>query len=136
MATPPRIALDSGALIALARGDANARALLRRWVSEGSMVLIRVPVLAETLRGGPKDAPLERVLNHDAVQFVSVSQSAAREAGHMLGASKLPTSENDGRTNRSDSPRRGCDGHRDRRFSGLSPPRRPQSKRHFTLSNG
>jgi|GEM_PF-2044829 len=93
MAAPPRIALDSGALIALAHGNVDARAHLRRWVSEGSAVLVPVPVLAETLRGSARDASVERILNREGIQFISVSQSAARRAGCLLGAAKLPASE-------------------------------------------
>jgi len=93
MATPPRIALDSGALIALAHGDVDARAHLRRWASEGGAVLVPVPVLAETLRGSARDASVERILNREGIQFISVSQSAARSAGCLPGASKLPASE-------------------------------------------
>jgi predicted nucleic acid-binding protein len=93
MATTARVALDSGAVIALSRGDAKMRALLRELVLEGSVVLIPVPVLVETLRGGAKDAPVERVLKNAAMQFIPVSESAARNAGRLLGACKLPPSE-------------------------------------------
>jgi predicted nucleic acid-binding protein len=48
---------------------------------------IRIPVavLAETLRGGPRDAPIHRVRN--AVDVFPTEESAARLAGALLGRS-------------------------------------------------
>jgi hypothetical protein len=59
---PRRLILDSGAVIALARGDQRARAFLARSLEMGATVEIPVVVLAETVRGGPRDAPINRVL--------------------------------------------------------------------------
>jgi hypothetical protein len=51
---PRRLILDSGAAIALARGDQRARSFLARALEVGALVEIPVVVLAETLRGGPR----------------------------------------------------------------------------------
>jgi predicted nucleic acid-binding protein len=83
---PPRcLILDSGAVIGCARGKARARAMLRRALELGVDVRIPVPVLAETLRGGPRDAPVHRVRN--AVDVLETTESAARLAGTLLGRS-------------------------------------------------
>jgi predicted nucleic acid-binding protein len=78
-----RLILDSGALIAWARGDARARALLTRALEVGLDVRIPVAVLAETLRGGPRDAPVHRVRN--AVDVFPTDEQTARLAGALLG---------------------------------------------------
>ncbi len=81
---PPRcLILDSGAVIGWARGKARPRAILRRALELGVDVRIPVPVLAETLRGGPRDAPIHRVRN--AVDVLPTTESAARLAGALLG---------------------------------------------------
>ena len=58
-----RLILDSGAVIAWSRGDVHARALLTRALELALDVRIPIAVLAETLRGGPRDAPIHRVRN-------------------------------------------------------------------------
>ena len=75
--------LDSGVVIAWARGDARARALLTRALEVGLDVRIPVAVLAETLRGGPRDAPVHRVRN--AVDVFPTDERIARLAGALLG---------------------------------------------------
>jgi len=78
-----RLILDSGAVIAWARGDARARAILARALEVGLDVRIPVAVLAETLRGGPRDAPVHRVRN--AVDVFPTDERTARLAGTLLG---------------------------------------------------
>ncbi len=78
-----RLILDSGAVIAWARGEVRARALLTGALELGLDVRIPVSVLAETLRGGPRDAPIHRVRN--AVDVVPTDEHTARLAGAMLG---------------------------------------------------
>lgn len=81
-----RLILDSGAVIALARGDQRARAFLARAVQAGAEVLVPAVVVAETVRGhGPRDAPVNRVIA--AIDLVAAAdEAAARTAGHLLGA--------------------------------------------------
>ena len=84
---PQRLILDSGAVIALARGDQRARAFLARALELGVQVEIPVVVVAETIRGGPRDAPVHRVLK--AVGSVPVAREAhGRTAGRLLGAAR------------------------------------------------
>jgi predicted nucleic acid-binding protein len=80
---PQRLILDSGAVIALARGDARARAFIARALELQAQVEIPVVVLAETLRGGPRDAPVHRVLK--AVGPVADAREVhGRTAGRLL----------------------------------------------------
>jgi predicted nucleic acid-binding protein len=78
-----RLILDSGAVIAWSRGDVRARALLARALELAVDVRIPVAVLAETLRGGPQDAPIHRVRN--AVDVFPTEEPTARLAGALLG---------------------------------------------------
>jgi predicted nucleic acid-binding protein len=84
---PQRLILDSGAVIALARGERKAKAFLARALELMAPVEIPVVVMAETIRGGPRDAPLNRVLK--AVGSVSDAREIhGRIAGHLLGAAR------------------------------------------------
>lgn len=84
--TPPqRLILGSGAVIALSRGEQRARAYLARALELRAEVEVPVVVLAETLRGGPRDAAVHRVLK--AVGAVPDAREAhGRIAGRLLGA--------------------------------------------------
>jgi predicted nucleic acid-binding protein len=82
-----RLILDSGAVIALSRGDRRARAFLARAQELGTPIEIPVVVLAETMRGGPRDAPVNRVLK--AVGSVPAAHEVhGRIAGQLLGAAR------------------------------------------------
>lgn len=83
-----RLILDSGAVIALAAGNHRARAFLERAVRQGSLVAIPAVVIAETTRGGARDAPVNRVIN--AVdETPPATVATARQAGRLLAASGL-----------------------------------------------
>lgn len=85
--TPQRLILDSGAVIALSRGEQRARAFLARALELGAPVEVPVVVVAETIRGGPKDAPVDRVLK--AVGSVPDTREAhGRTAGRLLGTAR------------------------------------------------
>lgn len=85
--TPERLILDSGAVIALSRGDQRARAFIARALEVGAPVEVPVVVVAETLRGGARDAPVHRVLKAvDAVP--EIHEEHGRTAGKLLGAAK------------------------------------------------
>ncbi|HLX06837.1 MAG TPA: PIN domain-containing protein [Thermoanaerobaculia bacterium] len=82
-----RLILDSGAVIALARGDTRARAFLARALELAARVEIPVVVVAETVRGGPRDAPVDRVLK--AIGTVPEARELhGRIAGSLLGAAR------------------------------------------------
>jgi predicted nucleic acid-binding protein len=84
-ASPARavLVLDSGALTALASGAQDARAALTRSLAEGRDVVIPAVVLAESTTGyGPRDAPVNRVVN--AVdEVVSIDEPVARLGGAL-----------------------------------------------------
>ena len=80
---PQRLILDSGAVIAWSRGDVRARAMLTRALELALDVRIPIAVLVETLRGGPRDAPIHRVRN--AVDVFPTDERMARLAGALLG---------------------------------------------------
>lgn len=84
---PERLILDSGAVIGLARGDQRARAFLARALELGAPVEIPVVVVAETVRGGPSDATVNRVLKAvDAVP--EPTEDVGRTAGRLLGRAR------------------------------------------------
>jgi predicted nucleic acid-binding protein len=84
---PQRLILDSGAVIALSRNDGRARAALTAAWEAGIEVSIPAVVVAETVRGSAKDAPVNRVIK--AVGEVTVvDERAARSAGTLLGATR------------------------------------------------
>ena len=81
---PQRLILDSGAVIALARGEQRARAFLARALELMSPVEVPVVVVAETVRGGPRDAPVQRILK--AVGSIPHAREVhGRTAGRLLG---------------------------------------------------
>jgi len=86
-----RVALDSGALIKLSDGDPLTRAVLRKWTDEGWETIVPTPVLAETLRGGPADARVHRILKSraSAITIVGVSEMAGRDAGKRLSDARM-----------------------------------------------
>ncbi|MEO1085770.1 MAG: PIN domain-containing protein [Acidobacteriota bacterium] len=84
--TPQRLILDAGAVIALSRGDARARAFVDRAVKLGASVEVPVAVVAETLRGQARDAPVHRVLKAVG-EIPSTTEKIGRLAGELLGRS-------------------------------------------------
>lgn len=87
--------LDSEAINALARASLRpvlaqrARAILQVAHEEGALVRVPAPVLAEVCRGGPIDAPVQRVLNDRGIVVVELTASTARRAGGLLGRARL-----------------------------------------------
>ena len=88
---PPCMAqliLDSGAIIALAAGNARARRFVQRAVRERILAVIPAVVIAETTRGGARDAAVNRVIK--AVDEVAlVTEAVAREAGRLLARARV-----------------------------------------------
>jgi predicted nucleic acid-binding protein len=80
---PERLILDSGAIIAWSRGDVRTRGMLQRAVELGLDVRVPVVVLAETLRGSARDAPVNRVLR--AVDVLPTVEAVGRGAAALLG---------------------------------------------------
>jgi predicted nucleic acid-binding protein len=80
---PQRLILDAGAVIGWSRGDARTRAVLRQALARHLELRVPVVVLAETLRGGPRDAPVNRVLK--AVGTAPTAPVTGQDAGRLLG---------------------------------------------------
>jgi len=80
-----RLILDAGAVIGLSRAEVRARAALAAALEVGAEVSVPAVVVAETVRAGPADAPVNRVLK--AVGGVDVAdESIGRIAGRLLGS--------------------------------------------------
>ncbi len=79
-----RLILDAGALLALARGDRRARAVLELALDEGLFVQVPAPVLAQVHRGGRDHARSARLLR-SVDEFVPTTEAIARDAGELLG---------------------------------------------------
>lgn len=89
---PPRarqeeLILDSSALIAASRRNAEVRAHIDEAIEGGLPVWVPSVVVAETVRGnGPRDAAVNHILKLvDAV--LPATESTGRLAGEMLGRS-------------------------------------------------
>ena len=79
-----QLVLDSGAILALSRGDPRAREILARASSRGLLVVIPTAVLAQVHRPGGRNAAVNRVLNAVGA-FPPLTAEVAREAGALLG---------------------------------------------------
>lgn len=82
------LVLDSDGLVKLASGDNRARAFLATARERDARVVVSAITLTEVLRGGPRDAPVHRVLSRIVV--LPVSPEIGRQAGELLGATGLP----------------------------------------------
>ena len=92
-AAPPssqRLILDAGAVIALARNDARARAFVRRAIEPDAEVRVPVVVLAETLRGTQRDAAVHRVLNAVS-DSAPIDEAVGRRPAHCSAVRLVPT---------------------------------------------
>jgi predicted nucleic acid-binding protein len=81
------LVLDSEGLSKLAAGDARAHAYLDSARARRARVATSATTLTETLRGGPRDARVHRVLSR--ITVVPVIAQIARHAGELLGATGL-----------------------------------------------
>jgi PIN domain len=79
--------LDTGALIALERGEDRIIALFDRALAMPDAVLhIPAGVLAQAFRGGPRQARLARLLRHSQTSVVPLDAAIAQVVGVLLGA--------------------------------------------------
>ena len=81
------VVLDSEGLSKLAAGDDRVRGYLDSARTRRARVAVSAITLTETLRGGPRDATVHRVLSRIIV--VPVTAQIARRAGELLGATGL-----------------------------------------------
>ena len=82
-----RLILDSGAVISLARNEKRAHIYLLRALELNTSVEIPSVVLAETVRGGAKDAPIHRVLKLVG-KIPPTTEMHGRVAGELLGKAR------------------------------------------------
>jgi predicted nucleic acid-binding protein len=80
-----RVVLDSGAVIALAAGKPRARARLEEALERRAAVVLPAVVLAETTRGGPRDALVNRLVKQ-VEEITPATEATARLAGNLLGS--------------------------------------------------
>ncbi len=79
--------LDTGALIALERGEERIDALLARTLGlPDAAIHIPAGVLAQAFRGGPRQARLARLLKHPQTSVVPLDAVLAQVVGLLLGA--------------------------------------------------
>lgn len=78
------VVLDAGAVVAFARGEFGIRRYLADALRRGVDVTTTAVVVAEAIRGGPRDAPINRLLKHVVVD--PVDEWMARRAGELLSA--------------------------------------------------
>ncbi len=81
------LVLDAEGLVELATGNALAVSLARDTYQAGAEIVTSASTLAEVLRGGPKDAPVHRILSN--VTVVPIGQQQGRAAGELLGLTGL-----------------------------------------------
>ena len=77
--------LDSGALIALERGDARMRELVRLARLHDRRTIIPAPVIAQVWRDGSRQNALARLLRASFVQTASLDEPLARIVGALCG---------------------------------------------------
>jgi predicted nucleic acid-binding protein len=79
------VVFDSGALIAVERGNRKVQALLERLVARGMTVLVPAGVVAEVWRDGTRQARVARLLAATATKVVAFDEVRARAVGVLLG---------------------------------------------------
>ena len=80
------LVLDTGALIALDRGDDRTWAALRAAIQGAQVVQVPVGALAQAWRGGPRQARLARALKK--CHEIPLNGRTARQAGELCGKTR------------------------------------------------
>ncbi len=78
--------LDTGALIAIERGDRRLQALLDEASATGSDLTVPAGVIAQAWRGALRQARLARFLALSSVTVVVLDEPEARAAGALCGS--------------------------------------------------
>ena len=81
------LTLDTGALLALERGDSRIRALLRRTLETGLPLSVPAGAVAQAWRGGPRQARVARLLADPSVHVAPLDDMTARAVGLLCGRS-------------------------------------------------
>lgn len=81
------LVLDSEGLVKFSAGDPRVRAYFESTRERRGRVAVSAITLTEVLRGGPRDAPVHRVLSR--ITVLPVTAELARRAGELLGVTGL-----------------------------------------------
>ena len=79
------VTLDTGALIAIERGDRRLQAIIDEAAIAGAEIAVPAGVVARAWRGSARQARLSRFLALDAVICVPLDEPEARAAGALCG---------------------------------------------------
>lgn len=79
----PGVTLDTGALIAIERGDRRLQALLDEATATGSALAVPAGVIAQAWRGSARQARLARFLALGTVTAVALDEPEARATGAL-----------------------------------------------------
>jgi predicted nucleic acid-binding protein len=80
------IVLDTGALIALERGNKRMIALLHRALEQGRNFRVPAGVVGQAWRNGRVQVTLARFLRSEEVEIVPLDDQLARSCGELCGA--------------------------------------------------
>jgi predicted nucleic acid-binding protein len=80
------ITLDTGALIALDRGDKRMIALLHQALAQGRVFRVPSGVVGQAWRNGRLQVTLARFLRAEEVEIVPLDEQLARTCGELCGA--------------------------------------------------
>ena len=81
------LVLDAEGLVKVAGGHPVARSLFQDAREANGRIVTAASTLAEVLRGGPRDAPVHRILK--SVKVEPIDTARARLAGELLGRTGL-----------------------------------------------
>ena len=84
--TAAGLVLDTGALIALERGDKRMIALLHRALAQGRAFRVPAGVVGQAWRNGRVQVILARFLRSEEVEIVPLDEQLARSCGELCGA--------------------------------------------------
>lgn len=88
--TAAGIVMDSGALIALDRGDKRMIALLDRALTQGRAFRVPAGVVGQAWRDGRVQVALARFLRSEEVEIVPLDDQLARSCGELCAATNSP----------------------------------------------
>jgi hypothetical protein len=84
----PGVTLDTGALIALDRGDRRMIALLDRALAQRRNFRIPAGVVGQAWRDGATQVALARFLRTSEVEIVPLNEQLSRSCGELCGATR------------------------------------------------
>jgi len=85
---PTGLTLDTGALIALDRGDGRMIALLNQSLAQKAYFRIPAGVVGQVWRDGRRQSTLSRFLRTEKVEIVALDGGLARSCGELCGVTR------------------------------------------------